>query len=121
VQKVLGPSSTDLTQQLGQTQHLTREHPAADEDGVELADGPSDVSRRDFTQVHGEDAQSDTCGNNNKTQTCDESLNMTPSPSPPSGTTQPSSMRREWEVPAESFSLCWTFNLKMFEVLPTRY
>lgn len=49
---------TDLTQQLRQTQHLSCEHSQADEDGVELADGASDVPRSDLPQVHGKHAES---------------------------------------------------------------
>lgn len=49
---------TDLTQQFGQTQHLSCEHPQADEDGVQLADGASYVPRRNLPQVHGKHAES---------------------------------------------------------------
>lgn len=49
---------TDLTQQLRQTQHLSCEHSQADEDGVELADGASDVPRSYLPQVHGKHAES---------------------------------------------------------------
>lgn len=52
---------TDLTQQFRQTQHLSCEHPQADEDGVELADGASYVPRGNLPQVHGEYTESYTC------------------------------------------------------------
>lgn len=48
---------TDLTQELGQTQHLSCEHAQADQDGVELANGASDMFRGNLTQVHGEDTK----------------------------------------------------------------
>lgn len=51
----------NLTQQFRQTQHLSREHAQADEDGVELADGASYVPGSDLPQVHGKHAESHTC------------------------------------------------------------
>lgn len=52
---------TDPAQQFWQTQHLSCEHPQADEDGVELADGASYVPGSNLPQVHGEHAESYTC------------------------------------------------------------
>lgn len=54
-------NNTDLTQQLGQPQHLSCEHSQADEYGVELADGTSNVSWRNLSQVHRKHTESYTC------------------------------------------------------------
>lgn len=45
---------TDLTQELRQTQHLPSKHSQADQDGVKLANGTSDMFWGNFSEVHGE-------------------------------------------------------------------
>lgn len=52
-------SSSYLAQQLRETQHLPDEHAQANQDGVELADGTSDMSWGNFSQIHGQDTESD--------------------------------------------------------------